>query len=309
MIKLNMKLAMRAFNGECDAAVADVSWSNISKMEDRVTRAYDGINKLGEVLSIHITSAYLGLKLDELRLKYELEEKRYRDREEQRRIREQIREEERANREIEQARQEAETEEERFQKALAKAREEAVAATGAKLQNLIEQVAKFEAKLDEARQKKERAIARAQLTRSGFVYVISNIGSFGENIFKIGLTRRLEPMERIYELSGASVPFPFDLHAMLYSDNAPELEAALHRHFEARRLNLVNARREFYHGIKLPEIEEFVRARGLSAQFIPQPEAREFRQTLSRRNIPQPSNRGFEIQPFAPQLFDESAAL
>jgi len=102
--------------------------------------------------------------------------------------------------------------------------------------------------LDEARKAKQRAIARAQLTKSGFVYVISNIGSFREKVFKIGMTRRMEPMERISELSDASVPFPFDLHAMLYSDNAPELEGALHALFEDRRLNMVNRRKEFYRG-------------------------------------------------------------
>ena len=86
-------------------------------------------------------------------------------------------------------------------------------------------------------QNKQRAIARAQLTKSGFVYVISNIRSFGERIFKIGMTRRLEPMDRIDELSNASVPFPFDLHVMLYSDNAPELETALHKLVADRQVN------------------------------------------------------------------------
>ncbi len=283
MVKLNMKLALRAFNGECEAAVADVNWSNIPKMEARIQKAYDAINKLGQVLQIHVSPKYLDLKMDELRIKNDLEEKKYRDREEQRRIREEMREEERANREIEVAMAEAETDEQRFQKSLAKAREEIQAATGAKLDRLTEQIATFESKLNEARAKKERAIARAQLTKSGFVYVISNVGSFGDSIFKIGMTRRLEPMERIYELSGASVPFPFDLHAMLYSANAPELESALHRHFDGKKLNLVNARREFFRNLTLQEIEEFVRSRGLSAQFISSPEAREYRQTEARR--------------------------
>ncbi len=137
--------------------------------------------------------------------------------------------------------------------------------------------------LDEARRKKERAIARAQLTKSGFVYVISNIGSFGETVYKIGMTRRLEPMDRIYELSGAAVPFPYDLHAMLYSDDAPALEYAMHQLFRDRRLNMVNARREFFRDVELREIEEFVKVRGLSAQFLAVPEAREYRQTLTMR--------------------------
>jgi hypothetical protein len=145
------------------------------------------------------------------------------------------------------------------------------------------EVNRFEAKLDEARQRKERAIARAQITRSGFVYVISNIGSFGDRVFKIGMTRRMEPMDRIYELSGASVPFPYDLHAMLYSDDAPGLEHELHSLFSDRRLNRVNARREFFNDVALDEIEAFVRSKGLSAQFLRLPEAREYRQTLVLR--------------------------
>ena len=179
--------------------------------------------------------------------------------------------------------EEAEDEEARFQKALEVAREEATKATGAQLEKLTKQVSLFEAKLDEARKKKERAISRAQLTKSGFVYVISNIGSFGERVYKIGLTRRLEPEERVSELSDASVPFPFDIHAMLYSNNAPELEYALHQLFQGRQLNLVNARKEFYRNVDLEEIEAFARNRGLSSQFTKYPEAREYRETVARR--------------------------
>ena len=293
MVKQNIKLILRAFNGECEAARADVSWNNITKMEERIKKSCEAMNKLSGVLQVTITAEYLNLKLDELRLTHEYEEKKYQDREEQRRIREQIREEERAQREFEKAQADAEAEEERYQKVLAKAREEAAQATGAALEKLTKQIDSFEAKLDEARQKKERAISRAQLTKSGFVYVISNIGSFGAKVYKIGMTRRLEPMERIIELGGASVPFPFDLHAMLYSDNAPELESALHQLFVQRRLNMVNPRREFYRDVELEEIESFVKAKGLSAQFIKDAEAREYRETLAKREqatpvVPEP---------------------
>jgi len=283
MVKQNVKLILRAFNGECEAARADVSWNNITKMEERIKKSCEAMNKLSGVLRVTITPEFLGLKLDELRLTHEHEEKKYQDREEQRRIREQIREEERAQREFEKVQADAEAEEVRYQKALTKAREEAAQATGVALEKLTKQIDGFEAKLDEARQKKERAISRAQLTKSGFVYVISNMGSFGEKVFKIGMTRRLEPMERIIELGGASVPFPFDLHAMLYSDNAPELENALHQLFVQRRLNMVNPRREFYRDVELGEIENFVKAKGLSAQFIRDAEAREYRETLAKR--------------------------
>lgn len=302
MVKQTIKLVLRAFNGECEAARADVSWNNMGKMVERINKSCEAVNKLSGVLQVTITSEYLDLKLNELRLTHEYEECKYRDKEEQRRIREQIREEERAQREFEKAEQDAEEDEERYQKALARAQEEAAKATGAALEKLTAQVSAFEAKLDEARKKKERAISRAQLTKSGFVYVISNVGSFGEKVYKIGMTRRLEPMERILELGGASVPFPFDLHAMLYSDNAPELEFALHQLFADRRLNLVNPRREFYREVELDEIEGFVKQKGLSAQFIKEVEAREYGQTVSKREqqrtVPTPV-----IEEFTPTLF------
>jgi hypothetical protein len=283
MAKQYTKLMLRGFNGECDAAVANVSWNNAERMEERVRKSFDALNQLGSVMQMSLTAEFLRLKLDELRLTHEYEEKRHQEREEQRRIREQIREEEKAQQELEKARQQAEREEADYEKALSKAREEALRATGAQLEKLTQQITSFEAKLDEARQNKQRAIARAQLTKSGFVYVISNIGSFGERVFKIGMTRRLEPMDRIDELSDASVPFPFDLHAMLYSDNAPELETALHRLVQERQVNLVNGRKEFYRDVELEEIEAFVKSRGLSAQFVKIPEAKEYRETLALR--------------------------
>ncbi len=307
MVKLNEKLLLRAFNGECDGAVANVSWNNVTKMEERIRKSFEAINKLGDVLSVSVTQEFLKLKLDEVRLTHEYEDKRHQEREEQRRIREQIREEERAQQEIEKAREEAELEEARFQKALERAREEAAKATGAQLQKLTEQISSFESKLDEARNKKERAISRAQLTKSGFVYVISNLGSFGDGIFKIGMTRRMEPMERVVELGDASVPFPFDLHAMLYSDNAPELESALHQLLDDRQLNLVNPRKEFYRDVEIEEIEAFVRSRGLSAQFMRQPEAREYRETLAKLEQQESGDVPKQAERFSNKLFNPPA--
>jgi hypothetical protein len=309
MVKLHEKLLLRAFNGECDGAIANVSWNNVIKMEERIRKSFEAINKLGDVEKVSLTPEYLKLKLDEIRLTHEYEEKRHQEREEQRRVREEQREEERARQEIEKAREEAETEEARFQKALERAREEAARATGAQLEKLTQQINSFESKLDEARQRKERAISRAELTKSGFVYIISNIGSFGESIYKIGMTRRVDPHERVLELGGASVPFPFDTHAILYSENAPDLEAALHQLFEARRLNLVNPRREFYRDVGIDEVESFVRNKGFSAQFIKQPEAREYRETLAKREAQISKAAPKQPEKFSEPLFraEESA--
>jgi hypothetical protein len=307
MVRLHSKLFLRAFNGECDAAISNVSWNNIEKMQERIRKSFEVINKTGDVEKISITHPYYELKLDEIRLTYELQCKRQEDREEQRRVREQIRDEEQAEREIEKARVEAETEEARYQTALKKAQADVLKATGDQLQKLTDQIATFEAKLDEARKKKERAISRAQLTKSGFVYIISNIGSFGDGVFKIGMTRRMEPMDRVFELGGASVPFRFDTHVIIYSDNAPELETALHQQFDSKRVNLVNARREFFKDLQLEEIEAFVKARGLSAQFVKEAEAKEYRETLVMRNAAEIRKQP-QFDTFAAPLFVTTAA-
>jgi len=258
-------------------------------------------------MHIVITPKFLALRRDELRLANEHETKKYKEREEQRAAREQMREDQKAVQEIEKAQREAEADESTYLRLLEKARKEASEASGSQLRRLVEQVAGFEAKLDEARKNKERAISRAQQTRSGFVYVISNVGAFGPGVFKIGLTRRLEPLDRIAELSGASVPFPYDLHAMMFSMDAPALECKLHNLFESRKLNLVNGRKEFFQHVHLSEIEDFVREQGHSAQFIEHPEAREWKETLAKRQKEQ------DIQPIAspylPSLFPVSEAI
>ena len=273
------KVMLRAFNGECDAAVAKVSWNNVTKIEQRVEKAYADINKLGAVVKMSLTQAYLKEKLNEVRLTHEYEDKKYRDREEQREQRQQMREQEKAERELERAKEEAEREEARDQKALEKARTEAHKAAGQQLEKLTEQIAALERKMGEAHDRKERAIARAQLTKSGFVYVLSNEGAFGKGVVKIGMTRRMEPLDRVKELGDASVPFPFDVHVMMFSENAPELEQALHDHFGERRVNLVNPRKEYFRDVDLKEVEDFIKARGVTAQFIQIAEAREYRET------------------------------
>jgi hypothetical protein len=147
-------------------------------------------------------------------------------------------------------------------------------------------IRQLEADLAAAQSRKERAIAQAQLTKVGHVYVISNIGAFGEGIVKIGLTRRLDPEERVHELGGASVPFPFDIHAMIYSDNAPEMETCLHEHFWDKRLNWFNNRKEFFR-IELAEVQGELASR-LSWRRFPKPRStdrllRPFTSRSSRR--------------------------
>ena len=154
---------------------------------------------------------------------------------------------------------------------------------------------------EEARKQKERAISRAQLTKSGYVYVISNVGSFGEQVYKVGMTRRLEPMDRIYELGDASVPFPFDVHAMIYSENAPELESALHGFLSERRVNMVNPRKEFFQ-VSLNEIENFARDKSLKIEFTKLAEAKEYRETLALQQRPISQSKQ-ESEQFPSNLF------
>jgi chromosome segregation ATPase len=224
MTNRNIKLMLRSFNNESDAAVLKVSWNNVQKMRERIMKAYEALNKLGEPNKIAISSDYMELKIKEIELAYEYQEKLQAEKEEQRRIREQMREEEKVRREIEKTLQETMREQEVYNSALEKARQEMESAQGEKLEALKSQIDLLQEKLAEAEEKNLRAQSMAEKTKSGHVYVISNIGSFGKDVFKIGLTRRLEPEERVKELGDASVPFSFDIHAMIYSENAPELE-------------------------------------------------------------------------------------
>ena len=273
-----IRLMARAFNGECDSIIPKVKYNNYSRIEDRIRSAYKAINKLGETQTSYISLEYRDLKFEELRLVHEYQEKLQAEKEEQYRIREQIREEQRAQRELEKAQEEAEKEERRYQIALDKARREIEKSTGEKHTKLQSEVQRLNELLLEAQANKERAMSRAQMTRSGHVYIISNIGSFGEHVYKIGMTRRLDPEDRIRELGGASVPFRFDIHAMIYSEDAPTLENALHQMLEKRSVNRINARKEFFN-VSLEEIEEIVHQQDVNAEFIRIPLAEEFRKT------------------------------
>ena len=282
-----LSLMLRAFNGECDSAISRLRATNYQAIEDRISRAFTAINKLGAVQACELSSQYLELKIEELRLSHEHALKVQAEREQQRELKEQMRQEAIAARELEKATQEAEAEEHRRQVALERARQEL--ARAAQEQQSAERQAELEAKLKEMEQQleeahaaKERAISRAQQTKSGHVYVISNVGAFGDNVFKIGMTRRPDPMDRIWELSDASVPFDFDVHALSLTDDAPGLENELHKRFADRRLNLVNERKEFFHAT-IDEIAEIVRERCGDIELTLIAEASEFFQSEAQR--------------------------
>jgi hypothetical protein len=279
MTDRNIRLTLRAFNNECDAAIANVRWNNANAVEKRVIAARDQIDKANQSNTIEITNAYLQLKLRELFLTHEYREKLKAEKEERAELARAAREEQKLLRDVE----DAEREETKYQKLLSKAREEAVRATGAKLETYAQQIAMLERDLAEAHARAERAQAMAEMTRSGYVYVISNIGSFGPNMVKIGLTRRLDPDDRIRELGDASVPFTFDTHAMIYSDNAPTLERALHAEFEPFRVNVTNYRKEFFR-VSPDTVEGAVRRLAPEALYFPDVEAQEYHESLAKRS-------------------------
>lgn len=277
--------AIDAFNGKVDTTLAKVKHDNFGTLQQEIKDAYTLVNYNGKPFrDARITLGYLHARLEELKWAVATSELQRLEREEQKAIREQMREEERAQREIEKAIQAAEKEERLLQTALEKARKELAAASDEQKLQFEAQLAELEEKLKEAESRGIRALSMAQQTRRGHVYVISNIGSFGEQVFKVGMTRRLDPLDRVKELGDASVPFEFDVHAMIYSEDAPALEKQLHREFELQAVNRINPRKEFFK-LPLKQIREAVENYGLNeVHWTMKADAAEYFETLSILN-------------------------
>lgn len=276
MVNRQSRLSLRAFNNECEAAIANTRWNNINAMEKRIISSASAINKANDSMKVKISEAYVKLKLKEIYLTHEYREKRKVEKEERAEVARAEREEKRLLAEAKQA----EKEEQKWQALLEKAR---IQAGGAQQTSAMKKkIAELEEALAEAHDRKERAQSMAELTKSGYIYIISNAGSFGEDVVKIGLTRRLNPDDRVKELGDASVPFGFDTHAIIYSDEAPTLEAALHKEFDENRVNLSNMRKEFFR-VSLSEVEQAVDRLAPTASFFKDREAQEWHETLSRR--------------------------
>ena len=258
-----LKFVLSTFNGKVDTVLSRIKTGNQGRLIQEIKDAYAMVNNDGEVYkNARIQEEYLDSRLEELKWAVAVQKLKEKTREEQRAIREQIREEEKARKEIERAIKQAEREEELVNKAIAKIRKQFEEASEAEKAKLEAQLLELNVKLVEAEEKSKKAISMAQQTKKGHVYIISNIGSFGEDVYKIGLTRRLDPNERVRELGDASVPFPFDVHAMLASDDAPALETELHRRFLERQVNKVNKRKEFFR-VSLTELRQAADELGL----------------------------------------------
>lgn len=288
-----IRLTLRAFNNECDAAISNARWNNVNAMEKRIINAAQQIDKLNDSSAVCIVPDYLRLKLEELRLTHEYRERQKAERDERAEAARLAREEARLLRDAEAA----EEEEARFQRLLDKAKNEAASIAGPRLDSFRAQIEMLERDLAAAHAKAERARSMAEQTRSGYVYIISNVGSFGEEMVKIGLTRRLDPDDRIRELGDASVPFLFDTHAMIYSDDAPALERALHIEFDKVRVNASNYRKEFFR-VELDDVEAAVKRLAPAAGFFRDREAQEYQETLSRRKAEAEASRAADESRF-----------
>ena len=281
MVKDMQKLLLRAYNAECDDAIEHVRFNNVESCAKKITASAEAISKLGNMMGIFVTREYVSLKLDELHLMHEYQLKKQDEKEAAKEARQRQREEAKAQKELEEARKKLEKEQSHYSNELSRLIQQLAAATSEEDRAALEtKKAELEDHLGQIDKQIEDVDYRAANQRAGYVYVISNVGSFGENVYKIGMTRRLDPMERVDELGDASVPFNFDVHAMIFSDDAPGLEAALHNAFADKKVNFVNQRREFFN-VSLDEIKRVIKENyDKTVEFVDVPPAEQYRQSL-----------------------------
>lgn len=278
----NIKQIIRTFNIECENVIDRVKFNNIDSMEKRINKSFESLNKMNESCRVSLTHQFLNLKIQELHLAYEYQVKKQEEKEEQKRIREEMREQARLQKELEDARKNIYKDQKHFMQAAEKIKlqleDSSLSAEQKEL--LLEKQEELQNQLTTLETQLQDIDYRQNNQRAGYVYIISNIGAFGENVFKIGMTRRLEPMDRVDELGDASVPFNFDVHAMIFSEDAPALENALHKAFENKKLNMINQRREFFN-VTLEEIEEVVKANfDKTVDFVKVAPAEQYRESL-----------------------------
>lgn len=259
MTKSLLNLIKVAFETQCDYAIREVKYSNVSSLEKRIINTFKKLNKLSEITSCEISQEYLHLKIKELYLKYELEEKQQEEKDKDRAIREQMRQEEKERSKLEKAMREAEQAEQiekQYEEDIEKVRREMVQAVGTQLDDYNHQIKYLQEQLSKAKADKEKANSDLKRHKSGYIYVISNIGSIGRDVYRIFMTKSSNPDGYVRTMN-PSVPFPFDVHFKLYSQDASETVQYLHQQFNDKRVNIVNERREFFK-VRLDEIEQVV---------------------------------------------------
>jgi len=271
MVRETSKLMLRAYNAEADNLVRSMKPYKLDTAVARLDKVVETISRLGKTMSIAISPAYHQLRIEELELTADYLARKEQEKEHERAERERLREEQKAQAEMERERKRLEKEKAHYQNAL-----EALEAKGDG-----EAAARLREQLAEIDRAIEDVDYRAANIRAGYVYVISNVGAFGEDMVKVGLTRRLDPLDRVRELGDASVPFRYDVHALFFADDAVGIEAELHRRLADRRVNRVNLRREFFRATPGEVREHLLELAGDLLEFTDTPEALEWRQSLA----------------------------
>lgn len=274
MVREFSKLMLRAYNAEADVLVKNMKPHKLASAIDRLNKSRATIERLGQTMAISVTSSYHRLRVRELELTADYINKLAAEKEAERQERERLREERKAQQEMERERQRLEKEQAHYRNALA----------NLEAKGDLEAAARMRAQLADIDRAIEDVDYRAANIRAGYVYVISNVGSFGERMVKVGMTRRLEPMDRIRELSDASVPFNFDVHALFFADDAVGIEQQMHQRLAGKRVNRVNLRREFFYATPAEARDLLAELAGDLLTFEEAPEALEYRQSLASSN-------------------------
>ncbi|MFG1801328.1 DUF4041 domain-containing protein [Micromonospora carbonacea] len=272
MVRDFSKLMLRAYNAEADNLVRGLKPYKLDSAVDRLGKVAATIAKLGKTMQIRIAEDYHRLRIKELELTADYQEKLAEEKEREREEKARLREERRAQQEIERERARLDKERQHYANALAALQAKGDADGVAQMQDRLAQI-------DTAIQDVDH---RAANVRAGYVYVISNLGAFGEKMVKVGMTRRLDPLDRVRELSDASVPFNFDVHALFFSEDAVGIEAQMHARLADRRVNLVNHRREFFYATPEEAREHLLALTGSLLQYEEVPEALEYRQSRTQ---------------------------
>lgn len=270
MINDKIKMNLKSFNNGCDYIISSMKYSTYNSSLNKINKLFNDINRLSTTNDIEITKDYLNLKVEELNLAFVYSELKEEEKEEQRRIREQMREEAKRQAELEEKRKTINKEQQHYENELKRALEKNKDA------ELIKKLRERIAELENSKKDVDKLEATV---KAGYVYIISNEGSFGENCYKIGTTRRLNPLDRVDELGNASVPFKFDVHALIFSEDCFELESKLHKIFDSKRVNKINKRKEFFN-VTLDEIVDVVNNQlGLNVEFTLEAIAKEYRES------------------------------
>lgn len=262
------RLMLRAYNAEADNVIRSLKSGNVVTAKRRLEASRNAIAKLGSLMEMHINDEFHELRLQEIELTADWLMKKQQEREAEREERARLREERRVQRELEEERARLDKERAHLLNTLSTLR-----AQGRDDEDLARRLSA----VDEAIQQND---FRAANIRAGYIYVISNEGAFGPGVVKIGMTRRLEPTERITELSGAAVPFRFDTHALFFSEDAVTLELELHKHFASRALNQANPRKEFFFATPAEVRDVLMERVGNILEFIDEVEATEYRRSV-----------------------------